>query len=77
MALNDVVALIVKQLDTVQSKLQTPVLCNVPHAPSRSLNPSPATHFAKPAAPDNFAGNQDKGHTFLNLCDLYLALAPH
>ena len=31
----------------------------------------------KLAAPDDFAGNQDKGHMFLNLWDLYFALAPH
>ena len=76
MALNNVVALIVKQLDTVQSKSRTPVPCNIPHAPSKSPNPS-LTYFMKPAAPDNFAGDRDKGHAFLHSCDLYFALAPH
>ena len=75
-ALNDVVALIVKQLDTVQSKSRTPVPCDMPHTPSKSPNPSP-THFAKPATPDNFAGDRDKGCAFLNSCNLYFALALH
>lgn len=75
-ALNDVVALIVKQLDTVQSKSRTPVPCDMPHTPSKSPNPSP-THFAKPATPDDFAGDRDKGRAFLNSCNLYFALAPH
>ena len=75
-ALNDIVALIVKQLDTVQSKSRTPIPCEVPHASSKSPNPS-LTYFMKPAAPDDFGGDWDKGCMFLNLCDLYFALALH
>ena len=36
-ALNNVVALIVKQLDPVQSESQTPVPCNIPQALPKSL----------------------------------------
>ena len=76
MPLNDLVALIVKQLDIVQSELQTSVLCDVPHTHSKSLNPSP-NHFTKPAAPDDFTGDRDKGCAFLDSCDLYFTLALH
>ena len=70
MALNDIVTLLVKQLDNVQSKLQAPVHHDVPHTPLKQLKTSPA-HFAKPVNPNKFTGDRDKGHTFLNLCDLY------
>jgi hypothetical protein len=33
-------------------------------------------HHIKPATPNDFAGNCMKGRAFLNLCNLYIGLAP-
>ena len=75
MALNDV-TLLVKQLDTVQLKLKAPVHHDTPHTPSKQPKTLPA-HFMKPVNHNKFADDHDKGHAFLNLCNLYFALAPH
>jgi hypothetical protein len=75
-ALNNIVAHIVAQLDNVQNEMNTPAHSDAPHTPSKSSTNSPHC-FAKPATPNDFTGNQNEGHTFLNSCDLYFVLAPH
>jgi hypothetical protein len=35
------------------------------------------TQHIKPSSPNDFRGDCMKGQTFLNLCELYVALAPH
>ena len=33
--------------------------------------------YAKLATPNDFSGDHTKGHTVINSCELYMALAPH
>ena len=75
-ALNDIVTLVVKQLDTVQLKSQAPGHRNTPHTPSKQPKTLPA-HSVKPTNPNKFAGDCDEGCTLLNSCNLYFALTPH
>ncbi|GLB45963.1 hypothetical protein LshimejAT787_4500010, partial [Lyophyllum shimeji] len=51
---------------------QTPVLA----APISTQSPMCARDRLRPAPPDSFDGEREKGRAFINSCDLYMSLVP-